>query len=160
MEIVPYNPQWPTFFMTERNAILEVLNQSVSAIHHVGSTAIIGACAKPIIDIAIESATFPPTSEIATALSSLGYKHEGTAGVDGRHWFWKGHPRSHHIHWCPLNGEVVTRQIAFRDKISSDPVLLSEYSQLKQGMADLYDIDSPEYAAKKNPFIERVLNAP
>lgn len=91
-------------------------------------------------------------------LAALGYKHEGNSGVAGRHWFWKGTPRSHHIHWCPVNGEVVINQLAFKDKVSSDPELVAEYSQLKCAIASLYEIDSAEYAAKKSPFIERILN--
>jgi len=156
--MVPYNPNWPELFIVECNTILEKLDDFISSIHHVGSTAIINAYAKPVIDIAIESRYYPPNSEITMRLASLGYKSKGNSGVTGRHWYWKGTPRSHHIHWCPVDGEVVIKQLAFRDKLSSLPELVTEYSRLKCEIASLHEIDSAEYAAKKSPFIEQVLN--
>jgi len=158
MDMLPYDPNWQALFIAEQNVILNILNNSISAIYHIGSTAIIGAYAKPVIDIAIESASYPPTSECIMALSSLGYTHEGQCGVVGRHWFWKGNPRTHHIHWCPINGEVVIKQLAFRDRVLSNPELISEYSQLKRHIANFYEIDSAEYATRKSPFIAKVLN--
>jgi len=108
--IVPYDSRWPAAYETERLRLTAALGPSGVAIHHVGSTAILGMPAKPVLDIVVECAEYPPTDTFCAAMAQLGYSHMGESHVSGRHWFRKGAPRTHHVHAVPVGGDVMRRQ--------------------------------------------------
>jgi GrpB-like predicted nucleotidyltransferase (UPF0157 family) len=70
--IVDYDPAWPGQYAAEQHLLAERLGPGAITIHHVGSTSVPGLAAKPVIDICIECATYPPTPQIISALESLG----------------------------------------------------------------------------------------
>ena len=154
-----YDPNWPNLFAGEKEAITALLGGEVIAIHHVGSTSVPGLSAKPIIDIALEILHYPPSSGCIEALASIGYEHMGESGVQGRHWFRKGHPRSFHIHAVPQNGEVARAQVQLRDFLRTHSDAAKEYEDIKKQNAEGRTIDSAEYAAAKGPFIDGILSA-
>lgn len=158
VQLVDYDPAWPQMFRTMREELLHAIGNSIRAIHHVGSTAIPGLCAKPIIDICIEGEVYPPGEPIIEALAQLGFAHHGEAGVAGRHWFAKGAPRTHHLHWCPVNGSIVRATLKFRDVLRADKALRDEYTHIKAASAQQNLVDGLAYNQDKEPFILKVLN--
>ncbi len=152
-----YDRDWPHRFRAEADNLMVALGESCVRIHHVGSTAVPGLAAKPIIDIALECAVFPPTSAIIKAMEASGYEHMGECGVPNRHWFRKGTPRAFHVHVVPENGDVALRQIAFRDFLRKHPDARRQYEVLKRKAARSRDIDSAEYALARGLFIEKSL---
>jgi GrpB-like predicted nucleotidyltransferase (UPF0157 family) len=159
--IEPYDPQWPARFESERSAIAAALRLAPGSIHHVGSTAVPGLAAKPIIDILVVVAAYPPTEAMIAALAELGYRHEGESGVPGRHWFRKGTPRTHHVHVVPEGGEVAQRLLLLRDRLRRHPDDAREYERVKKRAAAAAaagrSIDDPTYAAAKTATILRIL---
>ncbi len=157
--LVPYDKSWLEKFHSEKDLILHRLDDKVIyKIHHVGSTSIPEIISKPIIDITIEIKLFPPTKEVISTLKDIGYKHIGESDVPGRSWFVKGKPRSFHLHLTPIDGEVVKKQLKFRDIMRQRKDLHKEYEMIKNNFNGHYELDSHEYNLKKAPFVEKILN--
>lgn len=154
-----YDPNWPERFETESAKLKGALGDECVGVHHVGSTAVPGLAAKPIIDMAVEIREYPPSVAIVSMMDSLGYESMGECSVPGRRWFRKGRPRAFHVHMVPAGGEVVSCQLAFRDYLRKHPSGRREYESLKRRVAGEkhLEIDSSEYAAAKAPFIEKAL---
>jgi len=151
------SPEWAVSFEQEAKLLKHALPDQLITAHHVGSTAIASIRAKPIIDIAVESATYPPSKFVNLTLAELGYTSHGESNVPGRCWFSKGIPREFNLHWCPRNGTVVRAQVRFRDALRENSNLANEYELLKFKAAEDRHIDSSEYAKAKSDFILKVL---
>jgi GrpB-like predicted nucleotidyltransferase (UPF0157 family) len=123
--IEDYDPLWPEKFETLRSRIAQVLNELATAIEHVGSTAVPGLAAKPIIDVDIllRSATDLPI--VCTRLGSLGYEHRGDLGVAGREAF-RTPPGQipHHLYTCtPVRRAAQSTAATWRSGTISGPIL-------------------------------------
>jgi GrpB-like predicted nucleotidyltransferase (UPF0157 family) len=127
-------------------------------LEHIGSTAVPGLAAKPIIDML---AGRPPKSAVAAyvaVLHQLGYDQLGTEGIPGREFFRRGSPRTHHVHLVVWSSKFWKDQLRFRDALRENPSLAREYQTLKYDLAVTL---SPEerrlYSDAKGPFIKKVL---
>jgi GrpB-like predicted nucleotidyltransferase (UPF0157 family) len=160
IEIVPYAEEWPSLFEKERAILLRALGSLMARIEHVGSTAVPGMPAKPVIDILVESEIFPPSALVVSSLAGIGYVHKGEGGSPGGHFFKKGSPRSHHLHYTGVDGEVAKRLIRFRDMLRADSALAFEYAELKQELAQRFKDDRDAYALSKTGFVDKVLKSP
>lgn len=154
-----HDSQWVSTFAIEQKLITETLGKYVDKIHHVGSTAVPALLAKPIIDIAIESAFFPPSQLIIDKLATIGYQCRGEGGIPGRIWFTKGQPRMFNLHFCAVHAEIVRKQIIFRDRLTNSESLRREYEELKLKNYKGQDIDSSAYAFAKSDFIQKVIQS-
>ncbi len=129
-----------------------------AAIEHIGSTAVPGLAAKPIIDIDIllrAKADFP---EAVTRLSKLGYVHQGDLGIPQREAFLALAPDiPHHLYVCPPHSQPFQRHLAFRDYLRAHPETVKEYEQLKRALALCYGGDRDAYVRAKTDFIENVV---
>jgi GrpB-like predicted nucleotidyltransferase (UPF0157 family) len=157
IKLYPHNSAWLLQFANENDILQEKLGNFVK-IHHVGSTAVPGLMAKPIIDIAVESFEYPPTTDILHVLAELGYQCRGESGVKGRVWFTKGHPRKINLHYCPVGSDIVKKQIRFRDCLKRNAAVRTEYETLKLNNCKGRDIDDAAYAESKTRLIEIALN--
>jgi GrpB-like predicted nucleotidyltransferase (UPF0157 family) len=157
IHIVDYNPDWPRRFAAEAEIVCAALGPLCLRLEHVGSTAVPGLAAKPIIDMAVECAVYPPDAAVIAALAAAGYGHRGEFGVAGRHFFSKGEPRAFHLHLVPAQGEVARRQVAFRDFLRSNPAAAREYSAIKRLAAEGRVLESSDYVQAKAPFVEAAL---
>lgn len=155
--IVDYDPLWPKQFETLRSRLANVLNGLALTIEHVGSTAVPGLAAKPIldIDVLLKSAADLPLT--ITALASIGYQHRGDLGIPGREAFRApvGDLR-HHLYVCPDNREY-QRHIAFRDHLRSHPEDANAYAALKRELAIRFRDDREAYNNAKSNFVEGIL---
>jgi GrpB-like predicted nucleotidyltransferase (UPF0157 family) len=158
IHIVEYDPEWPARFEREAALVRTALGTCCAGIEHVGSTAVPGLAAKPIIDMAVECSIYPPEAGLIAALAGLGYRHRGEFGVVGRHFFSKGRPRTFHLHLLPVGGEVGQRQIAFRDFLRNHPEAAREYASVKRQAAEGRVLESADYVQAKGPFVAAILS--
>ena len=154
----PYRSEWEVCFRREREGILECIGPLVARVEHVGSTAISGMIAKPILDIAIAVEDFDEARAcIAPLETRLGYTFMGERGVPRRHFFVRGEPRTHHIHMVEARSEEWMRIILFRDRLRDSPVLADRYAKLKLRLIRQLGADREAYQEGKSGFIGSVL---
>lgn len=157
--IVDYDPAWPARFEQERAAIERALAGVVgdAEIEHVGSTAVPGCAAKPVIDILVGVRSVEDALRTITPLVDLGYDCKGESGIPGRIFFRRGVPRSHHLHVVEGGGELWCRHLLFRDALRARPELVAQYTALKRELAATFRVNRIGYVEAKSPFIEGVL---
>lgn len=164
VDIVAYDPEWPTIASIEINKLREMLPSSkIIDLQHVGSTAIPGMAAKPIVDIQIAVPSLEEMKVIAIpALQKLGYEYWYENPDPERMFFVKGMPpfgekRTHHIHIFEPTSKHWFEKIAFRDYLISHPEVSKEYGRLKITLAQKHTFDREEYTNAKGEFVSRIL---
>jgi GrpB-like predicted nucleotidyltransferase (UPF0157 family) len=159
IRIVPYDPAWPTLFEQERSALEDGIGAwVVGGIHHVGSTAVPGLEAKPIIDILVGVESLDGSRDCFELLRTLDYLHAPYLPEE-MHWFCKPHPsrRTHHLHLVPAGSRRYRDELAFRDRLRSSPATAADYASLKRSLAQRFAGDREAYTDAKAEFIGRVL---
>lgn len=157
--VVDYDPRWADDFEAIRRELSTALGGLALAIEHVGSTAVNGLPAKPIIDIDIVIPSRDELDEVVAALARAGYIHEGDLGIRDREAFkyeGKEHLRKHHLYVCPADSEELKRHIAFRDRLRTHPEDAAAYAHAKREAARLYPEDIDGYIAHKGICIAEI----
>jgi GrpB-like predicted nucleotidyltransferase (UPF0157 family) len=166
VEIVDPDPRWPEMFEAERAHLRAVLPADlVGRIEHIGSTAVPGLPAKPIVDLFVEVFDLEATKRrIVPVLEGEGYDYiwRPTHGEDGPPWYaWfiKRDPasrvRTHHLHMIEPHFEH-WKAVLFRDYLRTHPAVAEEYAVLKRRLAGEHPSDRIAYTEGKRDFIERV----
>jgi GrpB-like predicted nucleotidyltransferase (UPF0157 family) len=159
VQIVPYDPSWIQKFETEKASLEELLAPwQEGPIEHVGSTAVMGLCAKPVIDIMVGVASLSASAPARIPLSHAGYQY-AEYKTDIMHWFCKPSfaMRTHHLHLVPYESSLWYERLKFRDLLRLDSKLADEYATLKQALARKFEFEREAYTDAKYPFIARVL---
>ena len=159
IQIVPANPRWPALFAAERDAIAEALAPwLVGPPEHIGSTAVPGLAAKPVIDIMAPVASLDASRDAIAAAAALQYAY-APYQAETMHWFCKPGPlhRTHHLHLVPAGSPLWRDRLAFRDALRHDPALREAYTALKQSLTLAFRHDRDAYTAAKGPFVAQVL---
>lgn len=157
--VAPYDPSWPALFQRERAALEAAMGRWLAGpIEHVGSTAVPGLPAKPVIDIMAAVENLEASRPAIGALAALDYCYYPYR-PDAVHWFCKPSPslRTHHLHLVPFGSTLWMERLAFRDALRRSPKTAADYAQLKQRLAEQYKTDREGYTDAKGPFIRRVL---
>ena len=157
--VLPYTDAWERDFQAIRTELEAALGDLALRIEHVGSTAVRGLSAKPIIDIDVVIRDYGVFSTVVSKLGEIGYTHEGDLGIAGREAFkyeGKEHLRRHHLYVCPQDSPELRRHLAFRGYLRTHPDAVREYSRIKEEGAALYPYDIDRYIEHKSPFIEGV----
>lgn len=157
--VLPYDEAWENDFLAIRAELQTALEGLALRIEHVGSTAVRGLSAKPIIDIDVVIRDDSLLDAVVPALGKIGYRHEGNLGIAGREAFkyeGKEHLRRHHLYVCPRDSAELNRHLAFRDYLRSHPEAVREYSRVKEEGAARYPNEIEKYIEYKAPFIERI----
>jgi GrpB-like predicted nucleotidyltransferase (UPF0157 family) len=156
--VADYDPRWPARFAELRDRLAAAVGPLAVGIEHVGSTAVPGLAAKPIIDLDVVVATPGDLPAVAERLRPLGYRHEGDLGVPGRDAF-AAPPGSppHHLYVCPLGSPALARHLALRDLLRADPEAAAAYADLKRTLAARFRHDRAAYTDAKTPFIDALL---
>jgi GrpB-like predicted nucleotidyltransferase (UPF0157 family) len=154
----PHDEKWHILFEDERSQILNAVGDYALKIEHVGSTAICGISAKPILDVMVALSKYDDGGKCIAGLEVLGYEYKGENGVPGRHFFGKGVPRTHHLHMVELKSDFWARHLAFRDFLNCDKSVALEYDRLKRNLAARFPNDRESYTNGKFAFVEKVLN--
>ena len=157
--VLPYDKQWKQDFLQIKDEIQNALGELALRIEHVGSTSVQGLSAKPIIDMDVVIKDYSVFDDVVSALDSIGYRHEGNLGIEGREAFTydeKDHLQPHHLYVCPQDSAELKRHITFRDYLRTHPEAVYEYSRIKEEGAALYPYDIEKYIEHKSPFIEKI----
>ena len=158
VEIVLYDPSWPMRFNQEVQVLRRGLSMWLAGpIEHIGSTAISGLAAKPVIDIMAGVHTLDESRPAIAAATALGYCY-APYRVESEHWFCKPSPafRTHHLHLIPVGTVQWHRPLAFRDYLRAHSDVAGEYEVLKQRLAHEHRHDREAYTQAKSPFISRI----
>ncbi len=159
VRVVPHNPEWKQAFIAESQKLATVLADNLVKIHHIGSTAIPGIHAKPIIDFLVEVKDINLVDKQTPVIEQLGYEAMGEFGLVGRRYFRKESSpgiRIHHVHVYQIDSSEVERHLAFRDYIIAHPQEAEQYSQLKQKLAQKYPRDIEAYMDGKDQFVKQI----
>lgn len=164
-----YDPAWPEMFAAERERILAAIGDWAVAVEHVGSTAIPGIAAKPIIDIGVALEHLADALKCITPLDEIGYECKGEFGIPERIYFRKltdtplpgqvndGVGRTHQIHMYQRDHEQFIWHIAFRDYLRAHPEAREEYEALKRNLAVAHAGSIEAYADAKSDFVRSIL---
>lgn len=156
--ITPYNSEWPLLYDIEAARLTTVFDESLLALHHVGSTAVPGLAAKSEIDILAIVNCRGVAEAVTKPLEALGYRRGGDLSTD--HHFFKrdiGGMRTHKLHIC-RNGHIkIAEMLAFRDHLRRNPEDRDAYDRLKQQLEQENTGGIGEYLEKKAPFIDAIL---
>lgn len=154
VRIADYDPAWPVRFQAERTLLERLLAPWTTAgIHHVGSTAVAGLAAKPIIDILVGVESLEESRDALEPLTALDY-HYAPYRPQEMHWLCKPHParRTHHLHLVPTGSARFQEELGFRDRLRSDAGAAA-YAQLKRELAGRLTHDREAYTNAKADFI-------
>jgi GrpB-like predicted nucleotidyltransferase (UPF0157 family) len=158
LEIRDYDPAWPRQFSQFAARVKAVLGAVVLQVEHVGSTAVPGLVAKPVIDMDVVLASPSDLAEVIRRLVGLGYVHEGELGIVGREAFrWPSGEARHHLYVLIAGASELRRHLAFRDALRADRVLRDAYAALKRSLALRYSHDRESYTEAKSAFITEIV---
>ena len=160
VEVVAYDDRWPALYEEESARIREVLGSLLVRIEHVGSTAVPGLAAKPILDIAATISDIERAKECIDPLAEIGYVYmaEFEADLPNRRYFRKDQRplyRTHHLHMYGEGHEEFESYLVFRDYLRANVSTRGEYEDLKRRLAKT--AGRAEYTKSKGPFIVSVL---
>ena len=162
IEIVPYNPAWPKQFEIEQTQLVDLLSDQCIAIHHVGSTAVKGLCAKPKLDII---AVVNDLDRSITLLENGKYQFGGELNIPFRYYFKKrGCNPEVNLHVYEEGHPEISLNLTFRDYLRSHPEMISRYASLKQDLVSQNEKHQKEnarfsgYNLGKDSLIKEILN--
>lgn len=158
--IAPYDPAWPAMFEAEKAQILKAIGLWLEAVEHVGSTAVPGLGAKPVIDIMAGVRSLDEAVHCIGPLEALDYEYvpEFEDEMPYRRYFRKDTEgtRSHQIHMVVPGGEFWLRHLAFRDHLRAHPADRDAYHALKVALAERHVDDVGAYTDDKTDFIRGI----
>ena len=154
--VAEYDPQWASMFETEADLIKEILQENLVEIHHIGSTAVEGLSAKPIIDIMPVVKSLETVDTVSSKFEEIGYEYLGEFGIKGRRYLRKGgDERTHQIHiFAEGDTNNINRHLAFRNYMRTHPKERAQYSALKKELAQKFPYDIDGYCDGKEAFIK------
>lgn len=155
-ELAAYDPHWPEMFAAEQDQLAAALGDHALEIEHIGSTAIPGLRAKPVIDILVAVDEFDAITFYRDRLEPLGYHHHAHADEHDRIFFWKGVPRTHHLHIVEYATWEHQRHLIFRDYLRAHPAIARLYATVKGELHAAHTDDRPAYTRGKADFIRAV----
>ena len=159
--VVDYDPKWPILFEKEKEAITAALGNRFLMVEHMGSTAVPGLAAKPVIDIAVGIQSLAEAPVLIAYIEQLGYFYDPILEqlVPERRFFWKGTPTIHtyHLHLAEPDHPVLLKPLQFRDYLRRHPEAVEQYGVLKRELAKKCVQDLEAYVAGKTGFVENVM---
>jgi GrpB-like predicted nucleotidyltransferase (UPF0157 family) len=160
--IYDYDPTWPAMFEQERTRLRGVLGSVVITIEHVGSTAVPGLAAKPIIDLLVGVRSLAEArSRCIEPLQGLGYTYLShyESWLSDEMLFRKGAPGpwTHHVHMMDLSSPRWEEFALIRDYLRHHPEIAAAYANLKRALAVVFGDDIAGFRNAKRPFLQAVL---
>ena len=157
-----YDPAWSAMFEQERTVLHSALGSRVIAIEHVGSTAVPGLAAKPIIDLMVGVRGLTEARSCCVEpLQALGYTYlpEYESWLPGELFFRKGIPGpwTHHVHMMEPSNPHWEELVVFRDYLRSHPEVAGAYGHLKKALALAFGEDIAGFRNAKHPFVQQVM---
>ncbi|MEO1186025.1 MAG: GrpB family protein [Cyanobacteria bacterium J06636_27] len=162
IEIVEYNSNWTNMFEEEAESIRKAVEKDLIAeIQHIGSTAVPGLAAKPVIDIMVGLHDLSDGGKIIQPLEDLEYVFWADNPSPEKIFFVKGMPpygkkRTHHVHVVEISGEFWQRRL-FRDYLRIHPEEAYRYEKLKRELAAQFRNDREAYTQGKSDFVKVIM---
>ena len=158
IRVVPYDPFWEVEYENESQKISNILKDILVEIYHIGSTAVKGLHAKPIIDIMPVVTNISLVDKYNEEFVAIGYECMGEFGIEGRRYFRKGGDnRTHQVHiFEQSNRKDIDRHIAVRDFLRAHPDIALEYGELKMKLAYRFPEDIEGYCTGKDAFVKQL----
>ena len=155
MEIVEYDPGWPERYAAETERLRPLLPGA--ELHHIGSTAIPGIPAKPVIDLMALVADLDAPLAALVERGGYEYPEAFNAALHRRRWLCRpsAAQRTHHLHLV-LDRDELDRHLLFRDRLRADAALRGEYARLKRELAVRFRHDREAYSEAKSEFVRAV----
>jgi GrpB-like predicted nucleotidyltransferase (UPF0157 family) len=153
IRIVEYDPAWPGQAAAELARIGDALGPVAVRLEHVGSTAVPGLAAKPIVDLMVCVADAEQEAAYVPALGRLGYLYAPSPGF---HFFARPHarPRTHHVHVCAAGGDFERRHLALRDYLRAHPDEAAAYAAIKRKVVARHPQDRIAYIEGKGAYVQ------
>ena len=159
IRLSPYDSRWQVLYAEEACLLSSILSAFNIVIEHVGSTAVHGMPAKPIIDMVAAIDSLEQIEDIVQILSDHGYRCLGECGRPGRFFFVKGAQTNttHHLHLVKKGSAYFQQYILFRDYLRANPAQALEYAKHKIHLAKKHRDDRHSYRIEKGAYIENLL---
>ena len=161
--LVDHDPAWREQFVLQRDALMRLLRPWLAAEpEHVGSTAVPGLRAKPVVDIAAPVASLADAAAAVAVLEADGWLFwPDDPNRSYRLWFLRPTPaaRTHHLYLMQHDHPELRRLLSFRDALRGDAGLRDAYAALKERLADQHRADREAYTDAKSAFVQSVLEA-
>jgi GrpB-like predicted nucleotidyltransferase (UPF0157 family) len=156
ISLAPPSPLWIAKFEVERGILEAILKGECAQVHHIGSTAIHGISAKPVVDILIEAESLDGIDARNEAMSQAGFRPKGENGISRRRYFQKESSgvRTVHVHAFQKGDIRIERHLAFRNGMNAHPDMAKEYERVKQKAMEMSEGISQRYQEIKGEFIE------
>lgn len=160
VEIVPYDPKWTDDFLATEALLREVLGGCVGAVEHIGSTAVPGLAAKPIIDVDVVVSGMGDIPGASAALINAGFEPRGNRYDDDVWAFLLKRPLPQiRVYLCPPSNQTHERRMLFRNYLRQHHDRALAYSILKRHLAEQFPYDGDRYTAEKSAFISEIVCA-
>lgn len=158
IRVEAYDAQWPMLFVEHSRAMRAALGEVALRIDHIGSTAVPGLAAKPIIDIQVSVAAFEPLDAFRGPLERLGYIFRADNQERTKRYF-RERPGSRRTHIHVRRAGSFSEQLAllFRDFLRAHPEWAQRYAELKLALAEQHTDDRHRYTEAKRPFTWQAL---
>lgn len=157
IHVVQHCPDWIDKFRREADALTGIFCNHPFEIEHIGSTAVPGLKAKPIVDIAVKFETVETVSEYLKPLEEYGYHYFGEFILPRWHYLCRGEPREFNLHIVDDTTEHWEVWIRFRDILLTNERIREEYQQLKADLAEKHRYERQKYTQGKAGFVTRIL---
>lgn len=161
VRVVDHDQGWSGLFASECRSLHRALGDLAADVQHVGSTAVPGLPAKPILDIAIAIRTLDFIPDIVERLTGIGYIYRGDGGNDGGHLFVREPEpdiRTVHVHVVESSDSQWRDYLAFREILREDLNVRKRYAEVKLDLAKRFPNDRKSYTSAKDEFIQGVLS--
>ncbi|MBN8233878.1 GrpB family protein [Halobacillus kuroshimensis] len=157
VEVVSYDSNWSFFFEQEKQLLEKIFSPTLVEVHHIGSTAVPGLAAKPVIDLLPVVSELKAVDEAVAAMEEAGYEAKGENGLPGRRFFQKGgQDRTHHVHVFEVGSPEIERHLVFRDYLRTHDAERNAYGRLKKQLAQAHRFNIDAYIEGKGGFVQQL----
>ncbi|MDQ3484559.1 MAG: GrpB family protein [Actinomycetota bacterium] len=157
IEVVDYDATWPDLYAAWRDVLVAALGATARRIEHIGSTAVPGLVAKPIIDVQVSVADLADEEAYVPALEAVGLQLRSR---DGSHRYFRpfaGRPREIHVHFCEVGSAWEAEHLCFRDYLRANPDARDEYARAKRDAVAHWADDGWAYTDAKTEVVLDIL---
>lgn len=160
VELLPYAPRWANDFSAAELLLRSTLGACVVAVEHIGSTAVPGLAAKPILDVDVILSGLDDVPTASEALIKAGFKPRGNR-YDDDVWAFllKSSSPQIRVYLCPPSNQTHRRRMIFRDYLCQNDEAALAYSELKRRLAEQFPYDGDRYTAEKSAFISEIVGS-
>ena len=161
VQLSGYDTEWPKIFTVECRSLMALCGDQLLAVEHIGSTAVPGLYAKPIIDIMGGVESMAIADKLLVPMCKSGYltSAEFNEKLGNKRWLMRCAEgrRTHHLHLIMYGSIEWSKQLLFRDSLRSNLLLASKYEEHEKELAAQFENDREAYTEGKGDFIRNVI---